>query len=331
MSHDPTKKVTVTTKVARKALLVVLLVAAVAVVVPVLDRSRADGPLPGPGPTEAAAGLERRLASYATDVVADARYLPPDRAERETLAEGVALYVDGEHERAARRLAEVDFGVRIVRDAPRGGDGPGRRYAEIADRTDETRRGWGRVYVDLDTAPHYSVQVPHPVADAYSDRLGVGVLRGAPGGVLVVAGAHRRAGEGNAADVAHRRDTVFHAVTAQLVDRGFPGIQVHGYADSSVPGRDVVVSTGAGDHARPQARTLAVALDDDGFRVCRAWEEKCPLEGRNNTQGKLAAAHGVPFLHIEVSRAVRGDTARSARAVAAMATAVREWGVRAGN
>lgn len=26
----------------------------------------------------------------------------------------------------------------------------------------DTRRGWGRVYVDLDTAPRYSVQVPHP-------------------------------------------------------------------------------------------------------------------------------------------------------------------------
>lgn len=331
MSPDPTKKVTVTTKVAQKALLVVLLVAAAAVVVPALDSPRTDTRPPHPGPTEAAPGLEQRLASYATDVVADAHYRPPGRTERETLAEGVALYLDGEHERAARRLAEVGFGVRTVRDTPRDGDGPGRRYAEIADRTDETRRGWGRVYVDLDTAPRYSVQVPHPVADAYTDRLGAGVLRGAPGGVLVIAGAHRRAGEGNAADVAHRQDTVFHAVAAELVDRGFPGIQVHGYADSSVPGRDVVVSTGAGDRALPQARTLAGALAGDGFEVCRAWEEKCPLEGRNNTQGKLAAAEGVPFLHIEVSRAVRGDTARSARAVAAMATAVRDWGARTGN
>ncbi|WP_405616502.1 hypothetical protein OG292_23660 [Streptomyces sp. NBC_01511] len=322
---------------ARTALFVALLVAAVAVVVPALDRPRTDAPAPGPGPTDGApsglaglAGLERRLATYATEVVADARYRPPDRAERETLAEGVALYVDGEHARAARRLAEVDFGVRIVRDAPRevdgGRDGPGRRYAEIADRTDETRRGWGRVYIDLDTAPRYSVQVPHPVADAYTDRLGAGVLRAAPGGVLVIAGAHRRAGEGNAADVAHRRDTVFHAVTGELVARGLPAIQVHGYADRSVPGRDLVVSTGAGTRARPQGRTLAGALGDDGFRVCRAWEDECPLEGRNNTQGRLAAAEGVPFLHVEVSRTVRDDAARTARAVAAMATAVREWG-----
>lgn len=320
MSPDPTKKITAPANLSRTAVLLALLVAAVAVVVPALDRSRTDDPKPGPTPTDGpAAGLERRLSTYASEVVADSRFSPPDRAERETLAEGVALYVDGERTKAASRLAEVDFGVRVVRD------GPGRRYAEIADRTDETRRGWGRVYIDLDTAPRYSVQVPHPVADAYTDRLGAGVLRAAPGGVLVIAGAHRRAGEGDAADVAHRRDTVFHAITVELVARGIPGIQVHGFADSSVPGRDVVVSTGAGDVARPQGRTLADALDDDGFRVCRAWVDKCPLEGRNNKQGRLAAAEDVPFLHVEVSRAVRGDAARTARAVAAMATAVREW------
>lgn len=320
MSPDPTRKITAPANLSRTAVLLALLVAAVAVVVPALDRSRTDDPKPGPTPTDGpATGLERRLSTYASDVVADSRFSPPDRAEREALAEGVALYVDGERTKAASRLAEVDFGVRVVRD------GPGRRYAEIADRTDETRRGWGRVYIDLDTAPRYSVQVPHPVADAYTDRLGAGVLRAAPGGVLVIAGAHRRAGEGDAADVAHRRDTVFHAITVELVARGIPGIQVHGFADSSVPGRDVVVSTGAGDAARPQGRTLADALDDDGFRVCRAWVDKCPLEGRNNKQGRLAAAEDVPFLHVEVSRAVRGDAARTARAVAAMATAVREW------
>ncbi|MEV0779729.1 hypothetical protein ACIBLA_31760 [Streptomyces sp. NPDC050433] len=322
MSPDPTKKIAAAINLPRTAVLLALLVAAVAVVVPALDKARTDDPSPGPGPTDApSSGLERRLSSYASDVVADSRFRPPDRAEREALAEGVALYVDGEHTKGARRLADVDFGVRIVRDAP-----PGRRYAEIADRTDETRRGWGRVYVDLDTPPRYSVQVPHPVADAYTERLGAGVLRGAPGGVLVIAGAHRRAGDGDAADVAHRRDTVFHAVSAELVDRGLPGIQVHGFADSSVPGRDLVVSTGAGTLARPQARTLATALDDDGFRVCRAWVDKCPLEGRSNKQGRLAADEDVPFLHVEVSRAVRGDAARTARAVAAMATAVREWG-----
>ncbi|MEK8143306.1 hypothetical protein NKH18_17715 [Streptomyces sp. M10(2022)] len=111
----------------------------------------------------------------------------------------------------------------------------GRRFAEVSDRVGEGRRGWGRVYVALGTPATWSVQVPHPVADAYSDTLGVGVLRGTPGGVLVLAGAHRRAGVHGAADVAHRRDSVFHAICAELTARRMPGIQVHGYADRSAP------------------------------------------------------------------------------------------------
>ncbi|MFI6699942.1 hypothetical protein ACIBJC_13350 [Streptomyces sp. NPDC050509] len=322
------------------SLLVAALIAVVVVIVtPLLGRSSGtSSPPAGTGDADLATevDLEHRIADFATAKVADARYLPPNRAQRDTLAEGVALYVDGKHEAAERRLAEVDFGVRILRDtvrapattgsAPSGAsDAPGRRYAEIADRAGENVRGWGRVYVALDAPVHFSVQVPHPVADAYSDQLGVGVLRGTPGGVLVIAGTRRTAGEGKAADVAHRRDTVFHAVCAELVARRMPGIQVHGFADSSAPDHDLVVSTGAGEAARPQAVTLARALSDDGFRVCRAWSAKCPLAGRKNKQGVLAADKDVPFLHVEVSRTVRTDPSRMRDAIEAMTAAVRQW------
>ncbi|MFJ8001425.1 hypothetical protein ACIQ7D_30695 [Streptomyces sp. NPDC096310] len=329
------------------SLLVAALIAVVVVIVTPLLGGSSDSSSPpagdGDGATEV--DLERRIADFATVKVADARYLPPQRVERDILAEGVALYVDGKHEEAERRLAEVDFGVRILRDSVRtpatagsaasdagvaseasaASDAPGRRYAEIADRAGENMRGWGRVYVALDDPVHFSVQVPHPVADAYSDLLGVGILRSAPGGVLVMAGTHRTAGEGKAADVAHRRDTVFHAVCAELVARRLPGIQVHGFADNSAPDHDLVVSTGAGETARPQAVALARALTDDGFRVCRAWSATCPLAGRKNKQGVLAAEKDVPFLHVETSRTVRTDPSRMRDAIEAMAAAVRQW------
>ncbi|MFJ2558936.1 MULTISPECIES: hypothetical protein [unclassified Streptomyces] len=322
------------------SLLVAALIAVVVVIVtPLLGRSSGpSSPPTGTGDADLATevDLEHRIADFATAKVADARYLPPNRAQRDTLAEGVALYVDGKHEAAERRLAEVDFGVRILRDTVRApatagsapsaaSDAPGRRYAEIADQAGEDMRGWGRVYVALDAPVHFSVQVPHPVADAYSDLLGVGVLRSTPGGVLVIAGTRRTAGEGKAADVAHRRDTVFHAVCAELVARRMPGIQVHGFADSSAPDHDLVVSTGAGEAARPQAVTLARALSDDGFRVCRAWSAKCPLAGRKNKQGVLAADEDVPFLHVEASRTVRTDPSRMRGAIEAMTAAVRQW------
>ncbi|MER8067328.1 hypothetical protein ABTZ59_03300 [Streptomyces sp. NPDC094034] len=295
----------------------VLIAAAVVIVTPVLDRNSDE---PSAPPTGNDLDLEHRISGFAADTVADAGFLPPGRVERETVAAGVGLYLDGERAEAERKLAEVDFGVRVLRDTAKG-----RRYAEIADRAREDVRGWGRVYIDLDAPVRFSVQVPHPVADSYSESLGAGVLRGAPGGVLVVAGAHRAAGKGNAADVAHRTDTIFHAVCAELVARGLPGIQVHGFADSTSPPHDAVVSTGAGDDGRAQALTLARALADDGFRVCRAWSSKCPLAGRTNKQGRLAADDNVPFIHVEFNRTIREDEGRSRRVVAAMTTTVAEW------
>ncbi|MFB7273162.1 hypothetical protein [Streptomyces sp. NPDC056244] len=296
-----------------------LIVAAVVIVTPLWDRHSGS-----PSPPAAGSGTEldlgRRIADFAKDTVADAGFRPPNRAERETVASGVALYLDGRRGEAERRLAEVDFGVRILRDSERG-----RRFAEIADRAGEDTRGWGRVYIPLDGPARFSVQVPHPVADAYSETLGAGVLRTTPGGVLVIAGAHRTAGEGNAADMAHRTDTVFHAVCAELVARHLPGIQIHGFADTTSPSHEAVVSTGAGDQARPQATTLARALKTASFRVCRAWTANCPLAGRTNKQGRLAADAEVPFIHVEFSRTVRTDPARTRDAVEAMSAAVADW------
>lgn len=170
------------------------------------------------------------------------------------------------------------------------------------------------------------MQVPHPVADAHSEELGVAILRGTPGGVLVLAGAHREYGRGIAADVAHRRDTVFHAVCDALLKRHLPGVQVHGFADDSVPGFDAVTSTGAGDRGRATGRAVADALEDRGMDACRAWARDCPLEGRTNMQGRAAAAAGVPFLHIEFSRRVRESDKRISQAADAARTATAAWG-----
>ncbi|MQY38480.1 hypothetical protein SRB17_64930 [Streptomyces sp. RB17] len=266
--------------------------------------------------------LAREVADYTSRFGPGGGYLPPGRADREDIAAAVGLLLDGHRAQAEQRLSQRDFTVRTVVDRPSG-----HRYAEVADRTDSaaTPRGWGRVYLDLDHRPSWSVQVPHPGFDLGTEQLGVRVLRGSPGGVLVIAGAHRKAGVGNSADVAHRRDTVFHAICAELARRGMPGIQLHGFAASAVPGYDVVASTGAGSAGRPDGRGLADALRGHGFRVCRAWARSCPLEGRTNVQGQTADADHVPFLHVEFSPEVRSGGRPAERAAAAIAEITRRW------
>ncbi|MFJ6464268.1 hypothetical protein ACIQM0_25110 [Streptomyces sp. NPDC091387] len=301
-------------------LLVTAVVAAVVVLVTSPGGGGSDEDRPQRARPRDGVDLAARIDAYTRDTISRSGFHPPTALDRRTVADGVGLYLEGRHKDAARRLAEVDFGVATFTDTATG-----RRFAEIADRARESARGWGRVYIDLSRpTPTWSVQVPHPVADADSEKLGVGAWRATPGGVMVLAGANRRAGEGDAADVAHRRDTVFHAVCAELVTRRLPGIQLHGYADSTEPDYDVIVSTGKGDHGRAWGEGLATALRREGFEVCRVWVRRCSLEGRTNVQGRAAAAAELPFLHVEFSRTVRASPRRTADAV----TAIREAAIR---
>ncbi|MEW2162084.1 hypothetical protein AB0912_03665 [Streptomyces sp. NPDC007084] len=266
--------------------------------------------------------LARSIAAYTDRFAPDGSFQPPSATERETVADGVGLLLDGHREQAEHRLAEVDFAVRTIVDSVTG-----RRFAEVYDRVDQgpAPRGWGRVLVGLDHPVRWSVQVPHPVADQDTELLGVRVLRGSPGGLLVIAGAHRKSGEGNAADVAHRRDTVFHAVCAELVRRGVPGVQLHGFARESAPRYDVIASTGAGKDGLAAGRRLADALGSRGFAVCRAWARSCPLSGQDNTQGRAAAAAKVPFLHVEFAPGPRTDGRQAARVAEAVSVVTRGW------
>ncbi len=283
------------------------------------SRNPASSSAPDGRPAE---GLERVITDYTAGFDEDTGYRRPTRDDRRTLAESVALLLDGRRTAAEHRLADVDFAVRTIKD-PVGG----RRYAEVADRSEDgaAPRGWGRVYIDLDSPVRWSVQVPHPVADRYTEQLGARLFSRSPGGILVIAGAHRDAGRRDTADVAHRRDSVFHAICAELVRRGLPGVQLHGMADDSAPRHDVVASTGRGRHAVSEGRDLADALKERGFDVCRAWARSCPLEGRSNVQGRAAAFHDVPWLHIEFGPGIREDRRRARGAIEALADLTRTW------
>lgn len=282
--------------------------------------------------------LRQRITEFTDRITPGGHYRVPGERDRRAVADGVRALLDGHRATAERALAKVGYGVRALVDRDSG-----QQVAEIADATadGEARRGWGRVYVDLRGPARWQVQVPHPTADLRSEQLGVGLLRGTPGGVLILAGAHRaaasdasgaagpsdEAGASDVADVAHRRDSVFAAVSDALADRKLPAVQVHGFADSSLPDEDVVVSTGKGDAGLRWARRLSEALRARDLRVCEVWERYCGrLEGRTNVEGDHAAAVKVPFLHVEHSRRVRMDDHLVAEAVGALTEVTRRWG-----
>ncbi|MCC3775115.1 hypothetical protein [Streptomyces sp. UNOB3_S3] len=291
-------------------------------------RARPGASAPDAGAPDPAGTVDlgARITGFTDGITQNGHYRVPAGGDRRAVAGGVRLLLGGDRAAAERSLAGAGYTLRVLADRQGG-----RRYAEIADATreGETTRGWGRVYVDLHGPARWSVQVPHPSADQRTEQLGIGLLRGAPGGVLILAGAHRNAADSadeGAADVAHRADSVFAAVAAVLADRRLPAVQVHGFADASLPEHDVVVSPGKGDAGLPAAGRLAAALGREELRVCEVWRRYCGrLEGRTNVEGDHADAVRVPFLHVEHSRTVRMDDGLLAKAVRALTEVVRRW------
>ncbi|MCG5459097.1 hypothetical protein PSH03_004862 [Micromonospora sp. PSH03] len=244
----------------------------------------------------------------------DNPYRDPDAGERAAA------------QRAARSLVtEPDAGAdldRVFDDlgfrAHHGADPvTGRPFSlYLADGSDD--RSWGAVLVDRSTTPRTVIEVPHPGFDINTEKLGLVLYRKAPASVLLVAGAHRQAADGDA-DVAHNDRSLFHALATEFADNGLDQIQLHGFADRNLPTSDAVVSTGSAP-VTPVARRIADGLSGAGLNTCRAWVKKCgQLEGKTNEQGRAAAALDAVFIHLELSWSVRRDTEARSRVARVLA------------
>jgi hypothetical protein len=248
--------------------------------------------------------LAAELRDFAAGLHADDPYRPPKPAERRVFLAALWALATGKTTPAA------GFTMRTGVDTATG-----RRFGLAVNAPDE--RAWGWYLVDLSRPPRLAIEVPHPNSDLHTEEIGLALYRAVPGSVLLVSGTHRRV-EDNAGDVAHRTDSMFHAVAVDLAARDLPQVQLHGFHDDNLPDTDVVVSPGAGD-AGAYVRRIASRLDED-FRVCRSWREDCgDLEGRTNVQGRAAAERGAPFAHVEISRGVRDDRDAWSKLVRAMA------------
>ncbi|MER5993824.1 hypothetical protein ABT157_23255 [Streptomyces viridosporus] len=266
-------------------------------------QSESDPPLERSDPAaRELVDLDSRILSYTAEFRPEGPYTPPDDEERDRLARGVGHLLDGDARAAERSLAPIGLGVTRLTDTSSG-----RRYDEIAATGDGASAHWGRLYLNADSRIRWNVQVPHPVSDRNTEELGVRLLEDTPGGALVLAGAHRRAGRTDAADVAHREDSAFHVTVLELHKRGVPGVQLHGFAESTEERYDAVLSTGAAQSAPGEVAALADRLEADGLRVCRGWSARCRLEGTTNVQGKAAQRRHATFVHVELTSDARGD------------------------
>lgn len=266
----------------------------------------------GSGPTEPAPEAAEDLVAAITRFVDvqhgdDEAYRVPPSAAREDLSAAALALGSGDRADAAALAGRHDY---AVVDAPDGS-------VLLRPERLPDARGWGLVAVRVDGVD-LVVEVPHPRSDLDTDDLGTRLALATRARWLVVAGARRDLADG-AADPSHREDSLLHAVHVALAEQGVPAVQVHGFADRSLPGADVVVSPGS---ARPGPLLDAVAegVERIELRACLAEERRCGrLEGRTNEQGRASQRSDAAFVHLEVARSVRRD--RDARAALARSVA----------
>jgi hypothetical protein len=257
--------------------------------------------------------LSAWLAEFTGSMSADQPYREPTAAEAATAIAGLHRLIGAGD--AAALLGPLGFTVTAGVDTASG-----RTFALAFSESPPGDRAWSAVLIDRSSPVGTVLGCPHPIADQRSEQIGLALWQRIPGAVLLVAGAHRNAG-GGLADPRDHPDSVFHQLARALLDAGLPHVQIHGFADASAAGFDVVLSPGATTAGGPIERA-ADSLTAHGLEVARTWQTPVPaLDGTTNIQGQAAAAAGAVFLHVELSATTRGETSRRAAVVDALAGA----------
>ena len=189
-------------------------------------------------------------------------------------------------------------------------DGAGRQVAVVAEDADGgAPAGWGLYAVAPGggTPPRLVVEVPHPRADRRTELLGTELFTALRADALLVAGAHRTAGDG-AADVAHQPASAFAAVDRALVGPGTVVLQLHGFDESRHPGDAEVVLSSAESTPGDLVEDLDGAFEGAGFDTCVYDGDSCEaLAGTQNAQAAHAHAVGATFVHLELAEELRTD------------------------
>lgn len=171
------------------------------------------------------------------------------------------------------------------------------------------KRGWGLFVFRKDPLNDILIEIPHPLFDENTDRIGLDLYRLLDARALLIAGAHRSANADGSSDASHNPLTVFEAVHEALTDTGYPLVlQIHGFASDQRPDYPQVILGEAAPEFGPDLAALSSQLAERGISagVCNGilWTDLC---GETNIQRSMMRA-GI-FVHIELAPGIRNDPA----------------------
>lgn len=234
--------------------------------------------------------------------------VPPSPSLALSYRRWVAQVLAAAHKGAAAPAALEGFALEAFDD--------GRLW--LLSEAPERRWGGGAVLLRVGAARALSIQAPHTYFDAGSLPIGYALFERTSARAFMINTVHRAAGvpddkleavirAGKApADVAHIESSLFTEAHRALL-AGEPRlltVQIHGYSDERLPGIDAVLSasrsklTGLDGLADRLSETLAM-------KFAAYPRDTKDLGGTRNRQAIDCRVHGRPFLHMELSVAVR--------------------------
>lgn len=209
--------------------------------------------------------------------------------------------------------------------------------------SESDRRGWGSYFFSTESDRQGMVEVPHILADRNTENIGAKAFLLARSRVFLLAGAHRHANGCNTADVCDPPDKIFQIVHKAAVDEAsLQTWQIHGFGNKpEFPiGTAAVISNGKGgitdaiidldrrfsdsqldsyvyntlESNSPENQQVNGEFSGDVFE---------PLGATKNVQGIRNNQKKVPFIHIELSSAIRAKESERSLAASIIAESIK--------
>jgi hypothetical protein len=184
------------------------------------------------------------------------------------------------------------------------------------------QRGWGTYIFNPAGSVDFCVEVPHPIWDTNTWKMGAWLFLQARARWYFVSGTHRYANTDSSSDMAHVTQSVFY--TAHRIIGSATACQVHGFdrSDAQYQGYPQVVISNGTQYPPGNLYTLQTNYTNRGITAgvysTATKSSLGQLGATTNTEGKWSASHGKAFVHCEHDYPIRTDSATMQLAVDAL-------------
>jgi len=245
-------------------------------------------------------------------------FVIPSSEEQNTFAQVTDAILEGQYNYADSLADTLGYRLYEWYDTGQNSD----RYYVLmepdADKLNGVKKGWGTFLFRPENSDNTIIEVPHPLHDYNTWRVGLSAYRYLKVRYYIMAGTHRYANgtDPRPADVAHNTQNMFHTVHQRISPFSQHALQVHGFSRDDYP--DVVLSNGSANPS-PILQVLADQIVSRGFTVGVYDGINYGAYGATtNTQGQWSRSMGYSFMHMEMERFIRESVTQYNKIITAL-------------